>query len=125
MKDYMDELRKIPPHEFKMQYLGQFYEPEEVTDQRNRPGQQLWDCFSRVCDKIEQPCARYRGQAEPGDWYLSLCHDKNWYIMEKTEDGNKQCFTLPGLRTRDMIETLMYADAIIFQYNSNTQGEDQ
>lgn len=135
-RDYLERLADdMNPTEFKMQYEGSFHRPEEVTDDRNRPRQELWAIFDKLCYKIEQPVARCRKEAKPGDWYLSLCHGKNlfppesaarhWYIFQKTEEGSRMVFNLRGMRAGDLHEILLYMDAFIFQYNRNMTGEEE
>lgn len=89
--------------EFKQQYLGS-WGPVETQDGGNKPGKGLWDTFSVLCYRINQPCARCKAEAQPGEWYLSLCDRKDWNIMEKTEEGSKQAFNLGGLRDGEMVD---------------------
>jgi hypothetical protein len=118
----------IKPELFKAQIIGEFYEPQEITWKRNRASQELWGLFSKICHKIMQPCAPCKAEAEPGDWYLSLCDDKNWHIFEMSTDDDspvraRRVFNIPGLRSGDLMETLLYVDAFIFRYNANCSCE--
>ncbi len=123
---YIERVRQgVPPEEFKQQFLGQWLPTTEVKDASNRPPDALWKIFSKICYKIEEACARSWDEAEPGDFYLSLHHDKNWYIMKKTEDGAESAFNIRGQRTNDLIETLTYIDCFIYRYNANMAGEDE
>jgi len=124
MDEYKDKLEKHSPD--IMYWRGQFgTTSKEVTDSTNRPGLPLWNVFDRICSVMEEPSARCRDEAEPGDWYLSICYDQNWYVREKTEDGSRIAIDLPGQRTRDMIETLMYVCAFLHRYNANLAGESE
>lgn len=111
---------------FKMRYLGEFKPgPLEVEGKENYPERGLWTAFSRVCEMIGQPCTDVRAEAKPGEWYLTLCTDKNWRIMEKTEEGSKQPYILPGMRPGDLMETFEYVQAFIYQLNKNRTGEEK
>lgn len=122
MPSFLERLKnEMPAEVFKREIIGEWHEPEEVTDDRNVTPGRMFYSFTRICQKIEQPHATCRADAIPGEWYLSLCHDKNWYLMVMTEEGGKRLFTIPGLRSNDMFETLLYVDAFISQYSKNRE----
>ena len=105
---------------FRQEYLGS-WGPIETQDSGNKPDQGLWDTFSVLCYRINQPCARCKAEAQPGEWYLSLCDSRDWNIMEKTEEGSKQVFNMGGLRAGDMRVALHYASCFVFQHDQNNQ----